>query len=98
MTVCLIEPGSPYPGPAPPAGLAVPTPADPEGLLGLERSEVAQGLLEKSEGQQGSLTERQHSLQMAGLAMPEGECFPGPRQQVPQQRTLGTDLHAGDGP
>ena len=74
------------------------TPADPQGLPGLERSGVAQGLLEKSEGQQGSLTERQHSLQMAGLAMPEGECFLGPRQLAPQQRTPGKDLHAGDGP
>lgn len=53
--ICLTEPGGPDPGPVPPAGLAAPTPADQEGLPGLERSEVAQGLLERLGGEQGPL-------------------------------------------
>lgn len=69
----------------------MPTPADLEVLQGLERSEVAQGLLEKLGDQQGSLTERSAPCS-CGLMFPLA-----PRQLAPQQRTLGTDLDAGGG-
>lgn len=74
----------------------MPTPADPKALRGLEHSEVAQGLLEKSGGQQGSLTERQRSLQLrANASRAPGSWLPNSGHSG-QTLMLGVDCDAGE--